>query len=296
MLVNGAVFPEAFEAFLDWVRRNERRPVNTVRAYRTHLRNYVEWCKAHEVDPLDCTPQDVAAWQADLHGRYSASTIVCYSSTIRRTYRWCHSRASGRLLDDDPADELRVGSVPLGRARPIADDDLYMALATAQHDHELYTWMLIEAGTGCRSCQVASLTKHRVHYLDDGRAILSVYGKGSEQDKVAGRDIAEQLRRYTTNPGALWFNAAGRPINANNVSKRINRHLHELGLTDTAHSLRHWFGSHAYELTKDLRTVQELLGHRDPKHTTIYVPVSDVGRVAVADALSSRLTRKRGVS
>lgn len=297
MVVNGAVFPEAFEAFLDWVRRNERRPPNTVRAYRSHLRQYVEWCKGHGVDPLDCTPKDVTDWQADLVGRYSAGTIVCYSSTIRRTYRWCHSRASGRLLDDDPAEELRVGSVPMGRSRPIADDDLDMALTTARADHELYVWMLIEAGTGCRSCQVASLTKHRVHFQDDGRAILSVSGKGKEQDVLAGADIAAELRRYVSaSPGPLWFNGWGHPVTAGNVCRRINEHLKGLGLQDRAHSLRHWYGEHAYALTHDLRTVQELLGHSDPKHTSIYVPVSEPGRAAVADTLSSRLTRKRGVS
>lgn len=296
-VVTDAMLPREFELFLDHVARNERKAANTVRCYRTHLLRYCQWCEHHGVNPKSPTPQDVAAWQAEMYGTYSPAAIVCYSSTIRRAYRWCHSRASGRLLPDDPADELHVGSVPLGRSRPIADDDLDMALTTARPDHELYVWMLIEAGTGCRSCQVASLTKHRVHFQDDGRAILSVSGKGKDQDVLAGADIAAELRRYVSgSPGPLWFNAWGHPVTAGNVCRRINQHLKGLGLQDRAHSLRHWYGEHAYALTHDLRTVQELLGHSDPKHTSIYVPVSEPGRAAVADTLSSRLTRKRGVS
>lgn len=284
--------PGEFERFLDHVMRNERKSANTVRAYRSHLRHYVGWCLSNGVDARQPTPREVGDWQASMHGEFSLSAVVCYSSTIRRCYRWCHSRASGRLFDDDPADELHVGSVPLGRSRPIADDDLAMALATTGGDHELYVWLLIEAGTGCRSCQVASLTKHRVHFQQDGRAVLSVRGKGKELDVLAGADIASELRRYTTKPGPLWFNGAGRPINAANVARRINAHLARLGLDDRGHSLRHWFGQHSYALLQDMRTVQDLLGHTDPKYTSIYVPVSTPGRKAVADTLSARLVRR----
>lgn len=284
--------PVEFEAFLDHVQRNERKAPNTVRAYRTHLTRYATWCAEQNLDPREVEPRDLANWQASLHGQYVPAAIVVYSSTVRRAYRWCHSRSSGRLLAENPADELYVGSVPLGKPRPIDDDDLDMALLTARPDHVLYTWMLIEAGTGARSCQVASLTTHRVHYQPDGRALLHTRGKGQDRDLLAGQDIAAELRRYTASRGSgpLWFNGAGRPVNAANVCSRINRHLAGQGLSDRAHSLRHWFGKHAYELTHDMRLVQDLLGHSDPKYTALYVPPSATGSAAVADGLSQRLT------
>jgi integrase len=57
---------------------------------------------------------------------------------------------------------------------------------------------------------------------------------------------------------------------AHNVSHTINTYLHSLGIDSTAHALRHWFGTTIYQLTKDIRLTQELMGHSGPNTTAIY--------------------------
>lgn len=235
---------------------------------------------------LEATPQELSAWQSSLS--VSLSAIGTYSSHVRSFYAWA---ADEGLVSVSPAAKLPMPKLPHRKPRPIPEDDLRVALSCATG--QIYLWMVCMAYLGLRAAEVAAI--HTVDFTENGkRWTLLVHGKGGKERLVpVPSQVMVLLQPHMSHRGALFTNpSSGGVLTAHQVSILVSAHLHGLGQPWTGHTLRHRYGSRMYALSKDLRELQELMGHGSPNTTAGYVASNS----AAASKTSDRLGRTLAVA
>lgn len=211
-------------------------------------------------------------------------------SHARGFYRWLVE--TGRR-PDDPTLRLRRPRRDRRLPRPMADDHARTAMLHAPSP--IREWLHLAAYAGLRACEIAPLRGEDA-VLDSGARVLVIReSKGGDTSAVPISAVLLPVVEALPRRG-WWWPAGPRShtphVSAGQVSKRTNRYLHELGIPETLHTLRHWYGTHVYRATgRDLRATQELMRHRSMASTVGYTWI-DLGAAARAlDALPELVHR-----
>ena len=233
-------------------------------------RSLVRLAAALAVPLIEAAATDLAAWRANL--TCGEEAVKHYVGDVRQFYRWAIEH--GHYAGDNPAARLPVPRVGRRLPRPMADDRLFAVVELA--DDRIRPWLKLAGWGGFRAKEIALL--RRQHILDTANppVVLIVHdatkGRAERIVPLSQYVLAELYSHGLPAHGWVFRRRDGRPgpNTPHLISTLCNRFLHEQGYDDTLHQLRHRFGTMMYRQTKDLRLVQELMGHADPRTTAGY--------------------------
>ncbi|WP_336791755.1 tyrosine-type recombinase/integrase [Gordonia malaquae] len=262
---------DARDEFCRWLAAGDKLH-GTRRLRRYHL----ERLERHTpgIGPWDVTESDLVSFLGQTG--WSTETRRSYLTTCRTFYAW--AAAVGRC-PENPAAALASIRARRGIPRPTPEAVLRQSLEQATPRVRLM--VSLAAYEGLRRGEISRVRGADVLQAYDGTYELIVAGKGGVMRSVPLVDeIADRILMHGegwTFPGQIEGH-----LSPEYVGKLVSRALPG---DWTAHTLRHRFATATYAVERDIRAVQDLLGHADVRTTQIYTAVpSGAKRRAVLGA------------
>jgi integrase/recombinase XerC len=294
----------AVTRFLKYLRVERNASELTIKSYREDFIALVEYLtelQGRTPSPGEVGTVELRGYIAALHeAGYAKTTIARRLASLRSFFRFGQREG---WTKSNPAKPLR--NPRKARALPhfLSSDDVERLLAAppAGEPLGLRDRAILEVlyAAGLRVSELAGLNDAD---CDLPGGSLRVRGKG-RRERIApiGSFAARALRQWLAarrlssrekqGPEApVFVNKFGRRLTTRSVGRLLEKYLKIAALDrrTTPHTLRHSFATHLLDRGADIRSVQELLGHKSLVTTQIYTHVSTAGLRAVYERAHPR--------
>jgi len=276
----------SISSFLADLRAERQASSHTLRSYHDDMEifsRYLEENQNEGSDPTIADPARLRRYSAWLNGQgYAASTIARRLASLRSFYRYLRRQGA---VTTDPTSGLRNPKQPQRLPRLLRIDDVIRLLdaipvhtALGVRDRAMLETLY---GGGLRVSELVGLNLDDIDFESD---LVRVRGKGRRERLSPIGPMALRWIKYylpsrqpeSAGEQAVFLNRYGTRLTTRSVGRLLEDHLARAGLTSAAspHTLRHSFATHLLDRGADLRSVQELLGHRNLATTQIYIHVT----------------------
>ena len=280
----------------------------TIKSYREDLTSLLDFF-ADEAgrcpEPKELSPVDLREYVSALNeAGYAKASIARRLASLRSFFRFAEREG---LVDQNPAKPLR--NPRTGRKLPhfLSTDEMEQLLSAPDTDGYLglRDAAILESmySAGLRVSEAVGINDED---LDLDEAIVRVRGKGRRerlapmgtfairalQAWLAVRELAAD--QSTGGSAPVFVNRFGRRLTTRSVARMLEKYLKQTGLDvrTSPHTLRHSFATHLLNHGADIRSVQELLGHKSLATTQIYTHVSLAGLRTAYDRAHPRSSKQ----
>lgn len=274
---------DSFRAHL----RGRNASAHTSRAYLADVEGFVRSSGVGAPEEIDraVVRSFVAGLQAD--ASFSRSSVLRKISAVRAFTRFLRER---KALSRDPFLQVpmpkRTKTLPKFLTEKEVEELLAAAVRSAEKlGHRDRAIVELLYSSGLRRSEISTLNVGDVDFMS---GFVRVFGKGSKERLVpAGSAALNALRAYLkTRPGhtdgqggggqPLFLNERGTRLTHDGIALVVRRWAREAKFSKkvTPHMLRHSFATHLLNGGCDLRSVQEMLGHKNLATTQVYTHLS----------------------
>ncbi len=269
---------------------------HTVKSYREDLTQAVNFfCTKLGTDspvPERLTSRLLRSYVVWLHEQgYAKTTVARRLASVRG---WCRFLCRQGRLAANPADGLRGPRQDKKLPHFLSEKDILNLLQAPPADEPLgLRDRAILETVYSAGLRVSELTGLNIEDLDLRDGVATVRGKGRKERLVLlGPHALEAIRRWLKGreevlaplgkgaaaTPALFLGHLGTRLTSRSVGRILQKYVAAVGLDPktSPHTLRHSFATHLLDRGADIRSVQELLGHRSLATTQIYTHVTTV--------------------
>jgi integrase/recombinase XerC len=280
----------AISRFLRYLDVERNASEHTIKSYREDLFSLAEYLALDDgrsPRPSEVTPLDLRGYISALHDAgYARTTISRRLASLRSFYRYAQREG---LAEQNPAKPLRNPRRQRKLPHFLSTDEIARLLA-APNTREvlgLRDRAILET-TYSAGLRVSELVAMNDNDLDFPAGLTRIRGKGRvERLSPLGSFAIRALQRWLKKRSLavdqrgdegtpVFVNRFGRRLSSRSVSRMLEKYLKVTGLDTrtTPHTLRHSFATHLVDRGADIRSVQELLGHKSLITTQIYTHLS----------------------
>lgn len=274
----------AFERYL-LIERNASP--HTCRNYLRDIREFVAFVldngfvQADSVHLIDGFA--IRSYLAHIAKKNKRSSQARKLSCLRSFFRFLVRQ---RVIEHNPARSIKTPRHERSLPRHLTVDQMFALLDSVPADtlNQCRDRAILEVlySTGMRVSELVGMNREEI---DPQAGILRIMGKGRKERLVPiGTQAAVRLREYLVRSSAdvrkvenpsgtpVFLNRRGGRLTARSIARIVDKYILRCGLHHkiSPHALRHSCATHMLNAGADLRTIQELLGHKSLSTTQKY--------------------------